>query len=139
VWMSERMNTGNLSLRFKACYFLSALNLAAMALPILQAPHPWALPITGIVVNVVACWLILRGVEPSQDPNTHETLGAFGRRGNFVVASAAAILLVVLGFTERLTKQAIPFALFGFGYTWVALKVLDMSTARWLDELRAKT
>ena len=46
------------------------------------------------------------------------------------------MLLLALGMTERLGKQAIPFVLFSFGYFSVASKVLGNSIDKKIDELK---
>lgn len=136
--MPESMSSGKLSQRFKACYYLSALNLGAMALPALQAPYIWIVIIVSTIVNAAACVLILRGVETSADTEAHERLATFGKRGIFGLGLVGGLLLLVLAFTGRLGRQALPFMLFGFGYFSVALKVLENSTGKSMEKLGLK-
>jgi hypothetical protein len=118
----------SLSRRFKACFYLSALNLCAMALPALQAPYHWVALIAGIAVNVAACWLILRNVEAARHPRTHERLAAFGIRGIWCLGPLGVVLLSVLGLTHRLSAQSGLFMVIGFGYYAIAASVLGRST-----------
>jgi hypothetical protein len=136
VRVSAAIDNRGLSRRFKASFCLSAINLCAMALPTLRPPYHWVVLISGIVVNVAACWLILRNVEPSGDPDIHARLAAFGRRSICCLGLFGVILMAALGLTERLGKQALPFILFGFGYFAVALKVLGISIDKTMEKLR---
>jgi hypothetical protein len=137
VRRSRATITRKLSLRFKACFYLSALNLCAMALPTFQAPYHRVVMIAGLVLNVAACWLIFRNVEPVRNPGTHEKLAAFGIRSMWCLGLLGAVLLLVLGLTHRLGKQAMPFMIFGFGYLSLAANVLGMSIANWAARIIA--
>lgn len=106
-----------------------------MALPTLRPSYAWAVLISGFVLNATACWLILRNVEPMRIPEAHEDLAAWGRKAVLGLGVLGGILLLTLGMTERLGKQAIPFVLFSFGYFSVASKVLGSSIDKKLDEL----
>jgi hypothetical protein len=128
----------SLSRRFKACFYLSAINLCALALPTVQAPYNLVAAIAGIVVNIAACWLILRNVEPSRDAEMHVKLAAFGIRSMWCQGLLGGVLLLTLALTRGLGKQALPCIIFGFGYFGVAANVLGMSTDKWIDELEKR-
>lgn len=137
--MSTAVKARGLSRRFKACFYLSAINFCAMALPTLQPSYVWAVLIFGFVSNAIACWLILRNVEPMSAPQTHEMLAAWGRKAMLGLGVLGGVLLLTLGMTERLGKQAIPFVLFGFSYFSVASRVLGISIDKRIDEPRTKS
>ena len=121
--------------RIEICFLMAALDLPLMLLPELQRTHYLTLLATVLVSNAVVGWWVLKDVPASRDASMHRVLAALAKRWVSVLFVSFAAVLLLGGLSGNLTRQSLPFFFCSLMLVLAAIRILQISVAKRIDEL----
>ena len=130
------MNIRGLWRRLNATFLMSVLNLSSMLLPNIRQKYYLISLVVIILLNLMACWLILNGVESARDADNHQRLVAFSKKWILGLGVSSAVIVLILALMGSLERQDIPFIVCGYGFFMVAYKILEISVEKRMNELK---
>ncbi len=121
--------------RLTACFTVASLNFMVLMIPRLAGGEIYLLVTSGILLNLISAWRLLRGVKPMMNEVEHLSDVALSKRWTMVIGFLGTVAVLFSGFQGLLDRQVVPFLVCGYLFLLVVpAKIMNLAVARRMED-----